>query len=100
MSRTLRTAATREAITTAVAGGFMDCRAIVRALYPEQVPGQAGAMGGSLPLARGCRREGDLHRRRTGSPMSPRPSARGVGPTEFPKVLAYKDGVLPANRTQ
>ena len=79
MNREERTAAAREAIQEATNKGFMNCKSIVRALYPERFPDRRS--DGKLPTG--------------GSPMPawwwsislrmetrtcPKPSVPGVGP--------------------
>ena len=48
MNRTERTAAARGAIQEYRVKGFMDCKTIVRALYPDRFPDRPGAMGRCL----------------------------------------------------
>ena len=88
MSRAERTAAAREAITKAVADGFMDCKTIVRALYPERFPDRPVRWDAAY---RWMREVGvEVYIAPDGDTDVPKAERTGCWGADFPKVLARK----------
>ena len=90
MSRAERTEAAREAIKLAVADGFMDCRAIVRALYPERFPDRPVRWEAAYRWMKDVGLD-VVYIAPDGDTDVPKAERTGCWGTDFPKVKAYKE---------
>ena len=89
MSRTLRTAATRENIRNATADGFMDCKTLVRALYPDRFPDRPVRWEAAYRWLADVGVE-VVYIAADGLTDVPKAERTGCWSKDFPAVLAYK----------
>ena len=89
MSRAERTEAAREAIEEAQDKGFMDCKTIVRALYPERFPDRPVRWDAAYRWLADVGVD-VVYIAPDGETDVPKAERTGCWPADFPKVLAYK----------
>ena len=90
MNRSERTDAAREAIREAVSKGFMDCKTLVRALFPERFPDDPVRWDAAYNW---CERAGVavVYIAPDGETDVRKSERTGCWSDDFPRILAYKE---------